>query len=228
MPHKVYTPGSRIGTCIFLREDGIFIDARRKHKIGVFVCQCGKEFRERITLVNTGKKTSCGCGITRHAKRRQYTEIGTDCNSTEYVIWINIKARCFNAGHPSFHNYGGRGVSMCEKWKNSFSDFIKDVGSRPSLHHSLDRYPDKNGNYEPGNIRWATPKEQGRNRRDNVIISHHGQTMCVSEWAEKLGLTDSLINDRLKLGYSPEKALFVGRYNSHGHPIYKLKLQVSF
>ena len=83
----------------------------------------------------------------------------------EYRAWGNMKDRCYNLHHPAYYLYGGRGVIVCEAWLNNYIQFLTDVGRRPSPNHSIDRYPNKTGNYEPGNVRWATKYEQTHNRR---------------------------------------------------------------
>jgi hypothetical protein len=123
----------------------------------------------------------------------------------EYHIWHNMRTRC-TPGWREFHNYGGRGISVCERWANSFEAFYEDMGPRPSENHSIDRI-DNDGNYEPGNCRWATRKEQGRNTRFNVMIEYNGAIRCAAEWAEIFRLSTSNILSRLSLGWSIERAL---------------------
>lgn len=83
----------------------------------------------------------------------------------EYIAWKAMKQRCYDPNFKSFDAYGGRGIKVYRHWKNSFIKFFEDVGRAPSALHSLDRYPNNDGNYEPGNVRWATPKQQNNNRR---------------------------------------------------------------
>lgn len=114
--------------------------------------------------------------------------------------------RCRNPTDKAYRNYGARGITVCQKWIDSFFAFLADVGSRPSGSHSIDRI-DNNGNYEPGNCRWATFKQQQRNRSDNRLLTAFGKTMCVADWADESGLTAGLINCRLRYGWSHEEAV---------------------
>lgn len=117
-----------------------------------------------------------------------------------YRAWISMKDRCLNPRNRHYACYGGRGIRIHPDWVNDFSKFLADVGEPPTPLHSLDRYPNNDGNYEPGNIRWATRKEQGNNRRSNVLISHNGQTRTLSEWADILELPYLLVFTRYREG----------------------------
>jgi hypothetical protein len=123
------------------------------------------------------------------------------------MAWRHMKDRCLNPKHKQWKFYGGRGVTICDRWKTSFANFLADAGKRPSVNHSIDRFPDKDGNYEPGNIRWATDMEQNRNRRNNVLLTFGGRTMCVAAWEQELGMSTRLVSDRLRQGWSVERAL---------------------
>lgn len=124
-------------------------------------CDCGQEKRvSRLCLV-TGKVRSCGC-LNRESATRTSTTHGMH-DTPEWHAWKDMKARCLNPNLANFHNYGGRGITVCERWLR-FENFIADVGRRPSPLHSLDRI-DNDGNYEPGNVRWATAKQQSANKR---------------------------------------------------------------
>lgn len=114
-------------------------------------------------------------------------------------------ARCHNQRNNRFYRYGARGIVVCERWRGSFAVFRADMGPRPSPRHSLDRI-DNDGNYAPGNVRWATPHEQGRNRSDNRFITWGGETMCLSDWGRRLGLSVSRLRWRLQR-WGVERAL---------------------
>jgi hypothetical protein len=115
--------------------------------------------------------------------------------------------RCHNRSNKDYPDYGGRGIRVCERWR-AFAAFFADMGVRPSLAHSIDRYPNNDGNYEPGNCRWATSKEQARNKRNNRILRHGGRAATIAEWAEITGLPGGTIQARVtQLRWSVADAL---------------------
>lgn len=123
-------------------------------------------------------------------------------------------ARCTNNRRKEWPRYGGRGVRVCERWLESFGAFLADVGLRPSTKHSLDRI-DNDGNYEPGNCRWATATAQHRNRRDNYRITYRGQTYTRDEWSERTGIHRDTLRGRLRRGWTVEAALTRPVMNSY-------------
>jgi len=125
--------------------------------------------------------------------------------SPTYRIWIALRRRCYVETASGFALYGGRGVRVCARWA-SFENFLSDMGERPSGDHSIDRI-DNNGNYEPGNCRWATDTEQARNKRNNVLLTAHGTTKTMAEWTEQSSVTTGAITYRLRTGWSPEDAV---------------------
>lgn len=125
----------------------------------------------------------------------------------EYHLWKDMRQRCMNPHNGSYSYYGGRGISVAPQWEDFFV-FLADVGKRPSLLHTLDRYPNQNGNYEPGNVRWATRQQQSRNRRSTRLLTYKGVTKPMSEWAEEFGLPYFTLRSRLdSYGWSIERAL---------------------
>lgn len=126
--------------------------------------------------------------------------------SSEYRIWGLIKDRCFNDRGESYAYYGARGITMCERWRNDFSAFYADMGPRPSPKHQVDRI-DNNGNYEPGNCRWAVGLVQANNKRNNVNVTAFGKTQTVAQWSRETGISDKVIYKRLVRGWSPERAV---------------------
>ncbi len=122
----------------------------------------------------------------------------------EYNAWIGMKERCLNPRNQRFKDYGGRGIKIHQPWIGSFKTFLADVGRCPGIGHSLDRFPNNDGNYEPGNVRWANRKQQGENRRNVQYISAFGKTMIISDWAKITGTPKTSISRRLKGGWSSE------------------------
>lgn len=109
-----------------------------------------------------------------------------------------MKARCYNPNHIAYPKYGGAGIIVCIKWKRSFIAFIKDMGKRPSPEHSIDRYPNKYGNYEPANCRWATDEQQSRNKTNNRYYTFGNKTMIMEDWAKHFGVDQSTLWEHLK------------------------------
>lgn len=112
-----------------------------------------------------------------------------------------------NPNVQSFKDYGARGVTICEEWKDDFSAFYRHVGARPSAAHSLDRYPDNDGNYEPGNVRWATDEQQQANRRNTTWVTLSGEKIPLSEACRRLDINHNAVWMRMSRGASPEEAL---------------------
>lgn len=124
-----------------------------------------------------------------------------------YRLWRGMIARCYNPARHNFARYGGRGITVCDAWLRDFPRFVADVGPRPSRRHSLDRYPDGNGDYEPGNVRWATLVEQASNKRNNRLVPVDGQLLTRSDAARRVGMSYDTLRYRLEAGWSAERAL---------------------
>jgi hypothetical protein len=126
--------------------------------------------------------------------------------SPEYKAWDSMKDRCYNQKNKNWHLYGGRGISVCDKWLNDFSEFLKDMGRRPTGMQSIDRI-DNNGNYEPLNCRWATALQQSRNRSNNRIVEYQGQLVPLSLAADLAGIPYITVKSRLGKGWDIKDAL---------------------
>lgn len=185
--------GQRFGSLVAVTRDG-------SHHI--CQCDCGDTYRALSSVLISGRTRSCGCqrnaniaaGVSRHQMR--YT--------STYNVWSSMIKRCTNPNSTEYPRYGGRGITVCDEWK-SFQGFFADMGPRPN-DLSLDRI-DTNGNYEPGNCRWASPKEQARNTRTNHLITFLGETHCLADWAERVGLHPSTLLSRLSKGWPTHRAL---------------------
>jgi hypothetical protein len=114
----------------------------------------------------------------------------------EYWIWKEMRSRCSNPRHARYKDYGGRGISVCERWQRSFASFLEDMGRRPAPGLTLDR-EDNNGDYEPGNCRWATVAEQNRNQRRTRLYTLDGRTQCMAAWAREAGLGETTVRRRI-------------------------------
>lgn len=125
----------------------------------------------------------------------------------EYKIWVAMKGRCLTPTNSRFKYYGGRGITVCARWQVSFEAFIKDVGPRPSSKYSIDRFPDNDGHYEPGNVRWALPEDQQRNTRRTRLLTIGEETLCLADWCLRYGAEPNRVAYRLGRGMSPMEAL---------------------
>ena len=145
---------------------GFLYISKYAHAIWKCKCVCGRETDVDGCSLRSGNTRSCGCFLRECSRKRPYKNghKSGGVSSPEYMCWCNMKLRCSNKHNPMYKYYGGRGISVCERWRNSFKNFLADMGLKPSPELSIDRI-DNDGNYEPGNCRWTTAKEQIRNRR---------------------------------------------------------------
>lgn len=171
-------------------------------------CACGKQKVIWASSLKRGTANSCGCSRRgRAAWNRSHMESANGGRlSPEYSTWAAMIQRCTNKRSKSYKNWGGRGITICERWLR-FENFLADMGRKPSPRHSIDRFPNKSGNYEPGNCRWATAKEQANNMRSNRILQYDGEALTLMQWAERVGLKYSTLGMRLHKGWSIEQAL---------------------
>ncbi len=165
------------------------------------VCNCGTEKSVKHHSLLAGKSKSCGC-----LQREQQAEAHRHRRHAmpEYQAWCNMKSRCYNPNLPQYKDWGGRGIKICERWKD-FSAFLSDMGARPQ-GTSLDR-KDTNGDYTPDNCQWSTRRAQNLNKRSNVILTANGIAMTQSQWAETLNTPSVTILSRIKRGWSDEEAI---------------------
>lgn len=151
-----------------------------------------------------GQSKSCGCLALERRTARNTTHGLSD--TAEHNIWKGMKARCYNPKDTGYKKYGARGITVCERWINSFENFLADMGPRPSPEHSIER-ADGNGPYAPDNCRWATRAEQQRNLRSNVWLTLGERTMILTDWAREYGIHYVTLKNRLNRGWPVEQAI---------------------
>lgn len=202
--------GTRYGRLVVIKEVEPRKAFRGYDRQFLCMCDCGNTIVTLLRSLRFDKATSCGC-----KQRESATRLGSGkriCPDNDearriYTIWRGMKSRCYCKGSHTYGRYGAVGISVCEEWRNDFLAFYTwsiEHGYKDGL--TIDRI-DGRGNYEPGNCRWATMKEQSNNTRRNVFLSHNGETHSVSEWARIVGINRTTIQLRLKKGWSVEKAL---------------------
>lgn len=166
------------------------------------VCECGTERVVTASTMVGGRSRSCGCDLSGVYVSHGHQRGGKQ--SPTYMTWRAMLRRCSDSGHPSYKDYGGRGIKVCDAWK-SFEAFLSDMGERPK-GKNLDRI-DCDGDYTAENCRWLTNRENNNNRRNNHHIEFNGQTLTVSQWADVLGIKVGTIRARLSRGANTEQAL---------------------
>ena len=166
------------------------------------LCDCGSEVVVSKSPLRLGATRSCGCLGSEVTAKRNFRHGMLD--APEYPVWASMKARCADLANK---DYGGRGIRVCDRWVNSFANFLADVGPRPSPRHEIDRFPDNNGDYRPGNCRWVKRLSNMRNTRRNRRLVFNGKSLCVSEWEETTGIPATTILKRLRLGWEISRVL---------------------
>lgn len=194
-----YFAGEKHGRLTAVRSVGMKSSGKVLVRVWRYRCDCGSEVEVVPSKVRNGNTKSCGC-LNREKRLISSLTHGEKANgrtSPEYLTWINIRQRCGNPNSEDFQNYGGRGISVCGHWRDSFANFLEDMGRRPSPEHSIDRI-DNDGNYEPSNCRWATRIQQQRNKRSNHFVTVDGVKMTVVAAAQVVGITEGGIRRRAR------------------------------
>lgn len=198
-------PGQKFSRITALaRTDG---HGKRSREQWLFRCECGTEFKATADNVRGGNTRSCGCLQREYATergRRIWTTHGMS-RTNVYQIWAKMVARCHDQGDKDFARYGARGIKVCRRWR-SFPNFYKDMGDRPGPKMSIER-TNNDGPYAPGNCVWANNRTQSRNRRNTHFVVIDGRSMSLIEACERRGLNYSAVKERLRLGWSEERAL---------------------
>lgn len=204
------TIGKKFGRLTVIGEAEPGIDKRGwKHGRSVVRCECGTEKTICNAKLRNVWTVSCGCLSREKAAERCRSRTTHGWTKTiEHRTWLSMNSRCTNINVPEYAHYGGRGIKVCERWKNSFEAFLEDMGPRPSNKHSIDRFPNNDGNYEPGNCRWATRQEQDNNKRTNRLFTFYGKTLTLTLWAEISQVDRRTVMARLKRGWSEKEAFW--------------------
>lgn len=181
-------------------------------------CDCGNEARVKTRDLKSSNTRSCGCLKREQGPINANRRTHGGWKTPEFAVWQNIIQRCEDTGTVGFHNYGDRGIQVCQGWRRSFVAFRDDMGNRPSRKHSIDRIDNERG-YDcghcedckargrPANCRWATSAEQARNKRTTRLLTFNGETLTLTDWANRIGISVPLLHHRLKAGWHIEEAL---------------------
>jgi hypothetical protein len=205
---RLVSPGARFGRWQVVREAEAGPRWQRR-----FLCHCVCGVVRTVTMSSLvrGFSKSCGC-LSRDAARERMLGTGRHghCrngkSTSEYQAWRSMQVRCYNPRCGEYPNYGARGITVCDSWRQSFDQFLHDMGAKPSPQHWLDRIDNDQG-YRPANCRWALPVEQQRNRRSNRLITIDGVTLCACAWAERMGIQRETLYARLQKGWGEAEAV---------------------
>ena len=196
-PRALDLLGQRYGQLLVIARAGHV----RRFAAWLCKCDCGNEVVVRSDKLRGGRKLTCG-SYEKHSRwGGKTTEFRKEHNS-----WSHMILRCYSPTLKSYPNYGGRGITVCDRWRTSFTDFLADMGPRPGERYSIDRI-DVNGNYEPGNCRWAPLSEQRRNSRDTVFVQYGDRRVKLADLADELGVKLETLRSRLVIGWPIEKAI---------------------
>ena len=160
-------------------------------------CDCGSIVLVVTGQLTTGSTKSCGCQRRDSARENGLKTKHGMTGTAVYKAWQGLRYRCLDPEHEQYHNYGGRGITVCDEWKTSFEAFYRDMGPRPNIGYSIDRI-DVNGNYEPSNCRWATTTEQANNTRRNVYYDFNGEKLTLAEISRRTNIPVPTLSCRIK------------------------------
>jgi hypothetical protein len=184
---------------------GLLTVISRAHNAGGYAmwncrCDCGAEIIVGGNRLRQGRKNRCSSKVHRIRKPSVTVEY-----KSEYQSWLSMRERCNNTKHKKYKVYGGRGITICERW-NDFKSFLMDMGRKPDPKFTIER-DDVNGNYEPANCRWIDRKDQGRNKRNSVFVTYNGKRMLLIDVVDDLGLSRSAVYGRLQNGWTLAQAI---------------------
>lgn len=215
MPSSIIHVGDRFGRLIVIGDAPRTPTQPEKLRFWC-ACDCGGPNSPKnigYQELRQGKTFSCGClNKELSAERRTTHGACAKTNGEEdgkydpiYNLWIGIKNRCYNQDNHMYHRYGGRGIKVWDGWVNNFAAFKEYMGPKPTPKHEIDRFPDNNGDYKPGNVRWATRRENMGNRNNTIMVEYRGQQRVLADLCVELGFKYATIADRRRAGATGEE-----------------------
>lgn len=206
---------TRFGRLVVLR---VFSDMSRGYQrtLAEVQCDCGVNKIVHVASLKAGTTTSCGCYCAEYASARmtRHGHSTTKYHSPTHRSWMAMRERCMNPNANAYERYGGRGITICERW-DSYETFLEDMGARPDKT-SLDRIDNSKG-YYPENCKWATSLEQGRNRSNNKLYEYQGEMLPISVIAERTGVERHLLGARLRTGWEMSRAITTPKLHIRRH-----------
>jgi hypothetical protein len=201
MPKKVEMIGMKFNKLTVLEQNATSESKKLHYRCA---CECGAFSIVDGAALRSGNTKSCGCRrkVVSSDKAFKHGYVGTKT----YGVWESIKKRCLDTKNRSYKDYGGRGITICDEWKDNFLSFLKDMGEAPEKC-VIDRI-DNEKSYEPGNCRWITQKENCRNKRNNIRLSLGGETRLLVEWAELLNVSQTILRKRHARGFTDEQVFY--------------------
>lgn len=201
---KSYNPqsGDRYNNFVLVS----FHERRKSQVRWLCLCDCGKMGIYILDNLRRDHTQSCGCVRKIKSTHRMTTHGDSKGRATEYSCWLNMRNRCYYKPHKDYSNYGGRGIVVCDRWRNSYQDFLGDMGRKPSSDHSIDRI-DVNGSYEPSNCRWTMINEQARNKRRAFFVNYTNEKRLLKDVCKERAVSYHMVHGRLKHGWELERAL---------------------
>jgi hypothetical protein len=207
MRYAIDITGKRFGRLVVVKMLPSIVQGKVRRAKCLCQCDCGQTKEVLSTQLKTGHVSSCGC-LQKQSRILSNTKHGLT-DSRLYSIWESMKTRCTNPKHKLYSRYGGRGINIDKEWNHSFESFYNwSINNGYSENLTLDRI-DNNLGYVPNNCRWATRTEQSRNTCNNIFITYNEETFCATDWSRRLGGTNGLVSNRIKRGWSKEKAVSI-------------------
>ncbi len=203
MPHRADLLHRRFGKLTVIEDAGTTTGSHKRAK-WVCQCDCGRTVTMLGQSLTAGLTVSCGCHKAQQLAERATTH--GQSTTPEYRTWIGMIVRCENPNHTKYHHYGGKGIRVCPKWRESFPAFLADLGHKPTKKHTLERR-DGGKDYTPENCYWATRVQQNNNTTRNRLITWRGENHTLADWARIMRLPRTVVTNRLYHHWSIERAL---------------------